>query len=54
MSYVSLGNLKVEDGTLIWKKDLKGWGFGYVIFSNTNTEEAMVTANQAVVVAATD
>jgi PQQ-like domain len=51
--YGKLLCLKEKDGSLIWKNDLKGWGFGYVIFSNTNTDEAMVAANQAAVIAAT-
>lgn len=44
--YGKLLCLKEKDSSLIWKNDLKGWGFGYVIFSNTNTDEAMAVAKK--------
>jgi outer membrane protein assembly factor BamB len=51
--YGKLICLNEKDGSLVWKNDLKGWGYGYVIFANNNTDEAMMAASNAAMMAAT-
>jgi outer membrane protein assembly factor BamB len=44
--------LNEKDGSFVWKNDLKGWGYSYVIFSNTNTEPMASAAAAAAASAA--
>jgi outer membrane protein assembly factor BamB len=48
--------LNIKDGSLIWKNELKGWGYNFISMANANSEAAAaaaVAAASAAVVAAT-
>jgi outer membrane protein assembly factor BamB len=45
--------LSAKDGALIWKNELKGWGYKYVSMANTGSEAAAISAQAAVHVATT-
>jgi hypothetical protein len=51
--------LSAKDGALIWKNELKGWGYKYVSMANTGSEataatiSAQAAAHAATTVAAT-
>ena len=32
--------LSAQDGSLIWKNDLKGWGYNFISMANTSSGEA--------------
>lgn len=44
--------LSAKDGALLWKNELKGWGYKYVSMANTGSEAAAISA-QAAATAAT-
>lgn len=39
--------LAAKDGSLIWKNELKGWGFGFVSMANLSNDAAGAAANAA-------
>jgi outer membrane protein assembly factor BamB len=45
--------LNAKDGALIWKNELKGWGYKYVSMANTGSEAAAISAQAAAHVATT-
>ena len=46
--------LSTKDGSLIWKNELKGWGYGFVSLANVGDESAIgaAAASSAAVIAA--
>lgn len=38
--------LRVNDGSLVWKNELKGWGYQFVSMSGADNEEAAATTQQ--------
>ena len=45
--------LHTKDGSLVWKNELKGWGYSFVSMANVNGESVMAANAAAAVVAAT-
>lgn len=45
--------LLAKDGSLVWKNELKGWGYSLVSMANVNNETIMAAANAAAVAAST-
>jgi hypothetical protein len=39
--------LRTKDGSLVWKNELKGWGYSFVSLANTGNEAAAASAAQA-------
>ncbi len=45
--------LSAKDGSLIWKNELKGWGYAFISIANTNAgDAAQEQANAAAMMAA--
>jgi outer membrane protein assembly factor BamB len=45
--------LNTKDGALIWKNELKGWGYNFVSMANVNSQAAGTASIQATAAAAT-
>ncbi len=45
--------LSTKDGSLIWKNELKGWGYQFVSLANVNSDAAAAAIQAAATAAAT-